>query len=529
MWKQIKLITGVQFKGIWGFNQIRYGKDPKQKNRFILLAVVMAFLGLMIAVYSGLLSFGFAAIGMAYLIPSYLLAVVSVVILFFSIYKAGSIIFERKTYELMISLPVHPAAIVVSRFLTMYLQNLIIGLVIMLPATIVYGVMVKPGFLFYITMIAGAILMPLLPMTIATAAGAVITAISSRMKHRNLVTILLTMSLTVGLLLLSINPSTGNFEITDETMQNMGVMMEQQIFSIYPPARWFAAGVVEGNLLAYLGFVGLSIGMFVLMVSVVQRKFAGICALLNSRVSGRKYQMGELKQNSLLTALYRRELKHYFSSSLYVMNTMMGDILMVILAIFLCSMGSEKMDALFGLPGISSRLLPMLLALAGSLSVTTACAISIEGKEWWNVKSLPITVKQLFDSKMLVNLTVALPCYVITEVILLFAMKGDLLQKLWILLIPLLYILFITVAGLTVNCKFPVFTWESDAAVVKQSASVAVTMLISMLSVVIPGIILMVFPNWSSHLIMGVLAVILVAATLLLYYKNSKVDLRLIN
>lgn len=528
MWKQTGLLTRIQLCNLWGWNQIKYGKDPKKKNRLKLLMVTYGFLGILIAFYAAMIGYGCVMMGMAQLIPAYVLAAVSLLILFFSIYKAGSILFDTKAYEMMVSLPVKPAAIVVSRFMTMYVENLVMGMVVLFPAAGVYAYFIRPGLLFYITILAGAFLLPFMPMTIATAIGALVSAVSSRMKHKNLVSILLLMGLTIGILLLSMGSSTGAIEMTQEMFEDVAAVMAQQIYAMYPPARLFTAGVVEGNMAAFLLFAGLSLGAFLLLAALVQWKFTAICTALNARTARKNYELQSLMAGSPLKALYIRELKRYFSSVIYVCNTLIGYLLMVVFAVAVSVTGLDKMEQMMGLPNLFKRILPLVLALICSFSSTTTSSISMEGRQWWLIRSLPVSTEQILNSKMLVNLTAALPCYAVSAAILLFSVDVSLLERLWIVVIPLVYILFVTVAGITINLRMPVFDWEAEAAVVKQSGAAFTALAVGVVSALAPVAVLIALPSVPAHLVMGVTAAVILGVTVVLYGKNSRTDLKTI-
>ena len=77
--------------------------------------------------------------------PRFFLQNSCLVILAFAIFKAGSVVFQENAYDILCSLPVSQTAIVVSRFARMYVENLLLTLLIMVPGTAVYGVMVKPA------------------------------------------------------------------------------------------------------------------------------------------------------------------------------------------------------------------------------------------------------------------------------------------------------------------------------------------------------------------------------------------------
>lgn len=529
MLKQIRQLTGILLCDMFGINQVRFGKDAKKKNRLMLLMITFLLLGIMLIFYAGVFAYGLIAAGMEKIIPAYALTVVSLMILFFSVYKAGSIIFQMKSYEMLISLPITPAAIVVSRFLTMYVQNTVMGMFIFLPIMGVYGVMVKPGAGFYIMMLFGGILLPLIPMTIATSIGALILAVSSRMKHKNLVNILLNLIVVIGILAASalFGASAGELQMSDaDLMRNLGEILERELFSLYPPARLFSEGAAEGKILSFLAFAGLSVGIFLLMTALIQWKFVTICTAINARSARKNYQMQELSQKSPLLALYKRELKRYFASSIYVLNTMIGCILMVVLAVGVLISGTAEIEQMMGLSGKITKVLPMVLAFACGLSPTTVSSVSMEGKQWWIAKSLPVSTGQLINSKVMVNLTIALPCYFVTEIILFFAMDMSVTERIFLFVIPLVYIFYATVLGIVINLKMPSFQWESEAAVVKQSGAVLLAMLFSFLSAGIPLGLAFVLEGAALWIMLWTVIVVLCVVTVILYFRSCRTDLK---
>ena len=150
----------------------------------------------------------------------------------------------------------------------------------------------------------------------------------------------------------------------------------------------------------------------------------------------------------------------------------------------------------------------------------------MEGKQWWLTKSLPLTTAQILDSKILVNLTVALPCLVLTDLILMIAVKTTFLGYVWIFVIPFAYLLLFSVLGITINLKMPLFDWESEAVVVKQSGAVVVSMMTGMISTILPMVLVLVLPRRLTDVCLGAVTVLVLAVTAVLYRKNRRVDLR---
>lgn len=522
MLKQIRQLAGIQLINLFGINEVRHTKDKKKRARFAGTAVCWGMLLLMVAGYVVALSAGLAFIGLAEIVPMYLFAISSMIMLFFTFFKASSIIFQMNSYELLISLPVTKTAIVVSRFLTMYVTNFMLACLVMLPGTIVYGVMEQPGISFYVYSVLGTVLLPLLPLSIATALGAGITAISARMRNKSLVSAGLTILLVVVLMIASMAFSGEAEQIDMETLKNMASVLGGQIGKMYPPAVWFSDAAVGGIISSFLLLAGSSLLVFALLIAVLQKYFSSICAALAATSAKNNYKMQRLSASSLLAALWKRELKRYFASSIYVSNTVIGYILMLIMAVVLLFVGTEKIDAVLMLPGIVTKALPFVLSLMAVIAPSTSCAVSMEGKQWWIAQTLPVRGRDIWNAKLLVNLTIAAPFYLLTVILAVIAVKPTFMEGVWIVVIPAVYILFSSVAGLAANLAMPVFQWENETNVVKQGASVLVTMLVGFAGVIVPAVCLVAVQNVPEDVICLLTIVLLLVLTAGMYVKNCK-------
>ena len=119
---------------------------------------------------------------------------------------------------------------------------------------------------------------------------------------------------------------------------------------------------------------------------------------------------------------------------------------------------------------------------------------------------------------------VTAPFYCLSEVILLFTMRVGLLQRVWLLLVPLVYCIFSATWGLFVNLKFPKLKWETETEIVKQSAAVFLSIL-SLFTALLPGVAVLMLPGGYSDLVTAILIVVVAAVTYRLYTKIRSTDL----
>lgn len=523
---QIKTLAKLELGNIFGLNVLRHTKDPKAKRKASLMAGVYVFLILVVFLYMGGLSYGLVMLGAGDAVPAYLNAIASMVIFFFGTFTAGASLFNKNGYDILCSLPVSRTAIVASRFLRMYAENLALTLAVVVPGIAVYAWLLHPGIGFWLTTVVGTFTVPFLPVAAASLVGAVVMAISSRMKHKSLVEAGLSILLVLGIfgLMPGLTGIEGN--VTAEMLTELASTVLGILEKLYPPAVWLGTAIIKGDIIGCLACAGVSIVGAMAVAAFISIRFHAICRRLFSTAAGHNYQMGRLEQRSLLGALCTREFKRYFSSGVYVSNTIIGPILGAVLSAALCIAGVDRIKQMIPLPVDISGLVPFLVAGIFCLMTASSVSVSMEGKNWWILKTLPLSTKAILDAKILMNLMLMLPFYLVSEVLLILALKPGLVELIWLLFIPGVVMLFSCVFGITVNLRFPMLDWESETAVVKQSAAsllggmggFVVAILCAALTVPVP-------PSYTGLVKLAICAVLL-GITVALYRQNVRTDLK---
>ena len=526
MLEQMKTLTALQLKNIYGLNVFRYTKDKSAKKKTILLGCVWLYLIALVSVYLGGTAYGYILIGMSDMLPAYLILLASMIILAFTIVKAGNIIFQKNAYDILASLPVSQFAIVVSRFIRMYVENLLLALLMMLPGMVVYAVMLKPSMVFYIVGVAVILFVPLLPLTVATFLGAIVTAITSRMKHKSLVATALSILLVIGVMAGTAKLATiEEEEFTLELLKNLSEVVQSIIEKMFPPAIWMGNAILGKSFGACILYMLGAFGIFGLTMVFISSNYDSISERLYSVTASHDYKMQAMQKTPILKALFKREVKRYFASSAYVTNTIVGPIMAVGFAAGMFGVGMEEMQQMLEIPIDCSEFVPFILAGIFGVMGTTCTSISLEGKEWWIVKSLPIRTKDLLDAKLLFNIVLDAPFYLVSEILLILALKPDVIELFWLVLIPAICILFSCVFGLFVNLKLPVFNWENEVTIVKQSASAGLGGIGGFLVIIVCAVPVILVPASYKNLAKGLICILLAGITLVLYRKNNRTNL----
>lgn len=517
----------LQLQNLFGINEVRFTKDIGKKRRYAALSAVWAMLFVLVIAYVGGLVLGLHLLGIGEIVPMYLYTLVSLVMLVLSFFKAGSVLFSMKFYDVMVSLPFSRHAILASRFLSMYVSNLLIGALVLLPGMAVHIFFAKPGILFYLITIAVIILTPLLPLTISSIVGAAIKAISSRMTHKTFVETLLMVALVVGIMVGSFSFGEQTESLDTEALKQLAKTLTATLGSVFPPALWYH-NALQGDVLSLILLLFVPAVVFVCFLALFGRYHQSICVRLNAVAAKQNYKINSLKATGMLWSLCKKEAKMYFSSSLYMMNSSVGYIMAIILAAGIGITGIDTFAASLDMPQLApviTQFLPFILAMPFCMMNLTACSISLEGKCYWQLQVLPIRAKDVSDAKILWNLIVAAPFYVVSVVLLLIFIKPSGLLVLHYILLPLVYIVTDVVLGLFTNIRLPLFNWENETRVVKQSASVAVSMLGGMLLVIIPTVLAILLKPDNFNLYLFAVEAVLIAMTAVLYTTIARKEL----
>ena len=502
------------------------GKE-KKRGTVVMMAAYL-FVDVMIAAYSFLVAAGLGAMELSYMIPWFALAITSVITLFFTVLKANGVLFAYRDYELLLSFPIKTGTVIASRFLSMYLMNLLFTAVVMLPMGAGYVIWEHPGIGFYPIWLLGMMAAPLLPTTAATVIGALIILFTSRFRHANVLTTILTIGITSVIMVLSFGLSgMDEGDILVQELNQLGQVMLGAIHRLYPPSVLFERAVISFDMFSFFTFLLLSIGWYLIFLKLVSLKYKSMNTALMSWHARSDYKLGTLKTSSPLMAVCRKEAKRFFGCPMYTTNMGIGLVMMVLFGVALAVMGPEKLEKWVNIPGMSegiTKVLPFMIAMLQCMSCTTCVSLSLEGRNLWILKSLPLDKKTVYQGKILFNLLLTVPAGILVSLLIAVRISMSAWEVLFLFIIPVVYAVFISVLGMYINIKFPKYDWTSEAAVVKQSASSMAGIFAGMFNALIPLILMLVLQGMFAKIFEVFLVVLEGGLAYFLYRHVIKLD-----
>ncbi len=525
--RQIRILTKLEIANIFSLNVLRYTKDRKARNTGIALGITIGVLVLLAISYVSGMSYGFIKLGAGDIVPSYVVFLSSILTLFFCVFKAGKIIFKESCYDILSAMPIKTASLVISRYIRLYIEGLMVACIVMIPGVVLYTVFEKPGLLGIICGLLAVVVVPIIPITLSVLLGLVITGITSRMKNKALFESIFVVAIVIAMFVATTLVPREELESFDlQAMGELASKLIDMLYNIYPPTVWFSKAIGEGDVVGFVIGTGISLILFALVIFLTSSNFEKINRGIHTNSAKHNYKLGELEGKSIMKALVLRETKRYFSSGTYVTNTIIGPVMAVIFAASLLFV--DMSDAIKDLPitiNINAAI-PVLFAGILGMNAPIATSISMEGKELWIIRTLPISVREYLKGKLRFNIGLIAPFYIVGEIIMIIALKPSVLELLWMILLPMAITMCTLVLGLAVNLRFPKLKWDSEVEVVKQSASAMLGGMGGFLIALIAAIPLLLMPDSYFGMVACVEFVVVVVITIMLNEKNNSIDMK---
>lgn len=495
---------------------VRKFKENKAKTTSFLAFVLLS--GILFTFISFLYNFGIVQIYVTAEQPlidsAFMMGGVATLMVFSTAIVRAKSIFVSKDYEMLKSMPVTKSEIVFSKIINMYLIELIYSSLIMIPNGIVC--FVYSGEIAYILSgIAVAVLIPGLPIVVGVIFGLFVALIADRSKFGNVLTIVLYIALFAVIFAFSfMNGMSGGEGDLNELIELYSTI------GYLNPTMFFVQAAFTVNPIYYVLFVvsnGVALAVSVAFIALL---FDKVYALGNSKKSSNKYVATKLENKGQFKALFLHELKRYFSSKLYCLNTIMSGafslIMVVGLSFTLGSLfaGEEELAFLKDYLFMGS----FVIIFAIGISTPASMSVSMEGVSFWLVKTLPINYKMLAHVKILMSSLILGVFSVISSLIIAIVFHPGIFDTIVIFIAPLLYIVGASGFGLYINLNFYKLKWTNEAEVVKNSSAVIISMLADMGICIVFGTAAIVSGIFVSPYVGMIMLLVISAAFAALFY-----------
>ena len=476
MLKQLKHMLWLEMVNFYGINRVRYSKDSSDRKKSAVMGV--ALLLVLFSISFSIVSIVYSAIHENLLvpIPGYIIAFACLLTMVFDIFKTGGTLFNKNHENIVFSIPIDRKTIVLSRILKMYFEDILFMFFIFASGFGTYATMLKPGMLFYIMVISLLFIAPLLPMAIAIIVGVFFSWLFARFKFKNMLSIIMMTSTTILSIFLIIKIAVKSLTEPEVSQEVLDAQFADKLLSSmtsmankFPPAQWFGDAINTGNILNFILVAVLFVVSIVLVGTIITKLFDILYIAIHTVKNNNHYKISKLKSESIMTSMIKKEFKRYFSSSVYVTNTLVTPIIASSVCVALYYIGVDSIASKIPLNIPLIHVAPFILNLLLCMMVPSSVSISMEGDTWWIINTLPVKTRDILNAKILMSLLLFAPFLLISEIFLFLAFTPNFIDGLFLILIPVALLIFSCVIGVRINLYFPEFDWEDEVEVVKRS------------------------------------------------------------
>lgn len=381
---------------------------------------------------------------------------------------------EEKSTDagLLLSLPIPRPVIIVAKSLMRYVYYAVPALVILLPPCIFYYLLAEKNLFVPLRGFLAVLLLPLIIVAVSFVLDAAIEALSNRFRAGKLIRTALVLLVLGGYFALSFSgalvPQPGAAPLSESSF----------------PLGTVTALILRGNALSMLLFAALAAAMFAGGVMFFSRGYGQKIAVASGR--GGKIQY---RRRSPFRSLLHKEIRFYLGCTIYLINTIVGPLLLLMFAGAMLFQKESIFAQLFSIPEVAGMRFPVILAVLcaiASMTCSTNASISLEGKRFWILRVNPLPPGTVFAAKIALNLLLYVPAQVVVASVISLSMGLSPVETAALIVAPALCSLTIACLGLYVNLLLPRFDWESETVVVKQSMSVMFSLFGGMLLVALP-------------------------------------------
>lgn len=506
---KVFLRENLSFKRILGTDI----KTSKTKAIFIIIAILYGFGAILLGFGYMFFELGRALneMGALDILLDFVFIYATFFSVFFILFRANGYLFHYKDFDILQPLPIKPRTVILAKLSIMLV--FVYLMVFMVVSPIMFSYFYYSGFdiLKLLMTIVLLLMIPLLPLVIFSFFSLLIANFSGRFRYGKALNIILMFAFFLGFMYFSMTMGSSETNPLFGQIELLGALSKYLV-----TANWFNLAIHELDFLAFIGVISVSLALLVSFVFLVEKFVIKTNQMgVVTRVRNNRKVVVSKKRN-IIYNIISKEFKKFFNVTIYVFNSGFGPIMMAISGVAILFVKEDLLiyiDAFEGMGLNFEAMILLMLAFMISTVFTSAISLSLEGKNFWIIKSLPIKAETVMFGKMLFNIILTLPVALFALFMSSFAL-GFSFINLIVMILYLVSLCFLSSGlGSIINLHFPKFNYVSETEVVKQSLGAFMGMFGTWLIVMI-NILIYYFLNEYIGFTLLIFLNVLVNATL---------------
>lgn len=517
----LKTLIKKEFSAFFG-RTFKVKNSKNGSNRSPVLTVIL------IATLFLLLSFSFFSLFMAiapvtleanvtWIIGTFSITFGAIVSLIGSVFATQSQLYDATDNDLLLSLPIPPTYILISRMLPLYVYNLFFVSVIALPALLSYAVFVSFNLLSVIFWLILIIVVSFVSLAICCLIGRFLAGFVKKFKNSSLTSIILSFAfLAIYFFLVSNAESVIELIVTD--ISKIATFCQK-----YLPTLYWTGLASTGKIGWFLLILLFNVGFSAIVLYFLSKSYIRIVTGSQKVKKTNTKKPLSYREKSQFKTLLNKEWQRFSSSATYFVNCSIGSVILIIAVVASIINAKSISDLSYVLEDYKKYFSTVVFLITTVILFTnsaSASSVSMEGKSLWIIKSLPINAKTILLAKLILHFLISAPFAVLATIVFGIIVKLDFVTVIFLAVSATAFVFLQGEFGLSRNLKHADFSWTNVSVPVKQSGNVLAFLLFSITASLVFSVILtflnLILPSAISTLI---LATLLFALTLL-YLKS---------
>lgn len=528
---RIKIITKYFIKN--ALNEIFASSKIKPVFIVVLMIFVISMISMPVTVMIGESYESFRSMGQEGILLAIILSLGATVTFFFGIYTIMNVFYFSDDIEVILPLPFKSSEIVFGKFAAVLINMYIYTSMLVLPL-IVYGVVSKASFMYYLYAIIVLIITPVLPMIIASFICMALMRFTSLSKHKDAFKMFTgCLSLILIVVFNSFTSGSGRNMTSEQMIQKFADgnnSMMDMMTGIFITNKFSSYGLLYNNefkgLLYIILSLVLSIVIFIVYYNIGGKLYLKGIIGISESYSKREDILKNGKANKLIKAsspmkaLVKRDIKVVLRTPQFFINCIAMIFYMpAIMGVAMLSGGqlSEYKTLLnngtewYGIAIAISFIGGAVCIMSGGAGAT---ALSREGKDFIVSKYIPVSYKTQLYSKILSSLCINEIGAAIVTLALILVGASPILLILGIIS-SMGSIVLITLFGVYIDFRSPKLNWENERAMFKKNYMPLLIMFIVLLLGAVLVIAAIILKNYI--IIFGIAMVMVFIGSVILY------------
>ena len=461
------------------------------------------------------------------------------VALFRTLFSAVNVLYFSKDLEYLLPLPINPSKILMAKWNVLVISNYIIEIFIVLPALILYGIMLDQGVLYYLYAALVFVLLPVIPVILISFLMSILMRFTKFIKNKDFVqylTVAITLLIVIGVQFIDTGEQITEAEVYEMLTKTNGVVeyMSKAFSTITVSLK---ALINSENLSGLINIVILfvvTVIFYILLAKFSSKMYikSATSSLSNGIKRKENLKISGYKQNSKVGSYIKKEFLNLIRNPIFCMQCILPPILFpfifaipIYLEISKDEVATSEFMQVANSFLASPAMLGIVLAILGFIfmfNFISATAVSRDSENAILMKTFPISLKKQTIYKMLpaVIMNVFPILFVLAVLKLLVGVSYIYLGIIAIL--GMLVNFLVNYIGILIDLKNPKLNWSSEYTVVKQNMNIFYLMVVVLIEVGILVLSAFKFSNIYLYLTISIVFLLVQIGIVNIYVSKNE-------